>query len=213
MYLPTHFKETRSDQLHALIRDYPFATVIVPGEGGVSANHLPLELIDGTHLHGHVARGNELAKLGGAEVLVIFHGPDGYVSPNWYPSKQETHREVPTWNYAVAHVHGRLRVTEDAQWLRRLLERLTDRHEAGQSEPWRVSDAPEDHVQKLLRAIVGLEIAIDRIEGKFKLSQNHPAANREGVIAGLHQRAGRGDADLADLMSQSDISQQSGDRS
>jgi transcriptional regulator len=208
MYLPTHFKETRSEKLHALMREYPFATVIAQGEGGVCANHLPLEQVAETQLHGHVARGNELAKLDGAEVLVIFRGPDGYVSPNWYPSKQETHREVPTWNYAVVHVHGRLRVIHDAAWLRALLERLTDRHEAGQPEPWHVSDAPEDHVEKMLKAIAGLEIDIDRIEGKFKLSQNHPAANRAGVIAGLAERAGRGDGALAELMSQQDIPHQ-----
>lgn len=201
MYQPAHFKVADSDKLHALMRAYPFATVVVNGEGGLSANHLPFELVDGK-LHGHVARGNELAQMDGAEVLVMFRGPDGYVSPNWYPSKQETHREVPTWNYAVVHVHGHLRTTQDATWLRQLLDRLTDRHEAGQPQPWKVSDAPEDHIEKMLRAIVGLEISIDRIEGKFKLSQNHPAANRAGVLAGLGERAGRGDAELADLMSQ-----------
>ncbi|RDI99967.1 FMN-binding negative transcriptional regulator [Dyella solisilvae] len=202
MYLPPYFKEIDACRLDALMRDYPFATVIVHGEGGVAANHLPLERAGESQLHGHVARGNELAKLDGAEVLVIFRGPDGYVSPNWYPSKQETHREVPTWNYAVVHVHGRLRVIDDAVWLRALLERLTDRHEAGQPKPWHVSEAPEDHIEKSLRAIAGIEITIERIEGKFKLSQNHPTANRQGVIAGLGERAGRGDAELAALMSQ-----------
>lgn len=201
MYVPTHFKEANSEKLHALMHAYPFATVVTQGEGGLAANHLPLELVDGK-LHGHVARGNELSRMDGAEVLVIFRGPDGYVSPNWYPSKREAHREVPTWNYAVVHVHGRLRTVSDAVWLRSLLERLTDRHEAGQPEPWHVSDAPEDHIEKMLRAIVGLEISIDRIKGKFKLSQNHPDANRAGVHAGLGERAGRGDAELADLMSQ-----------
>jgi len=201
MYQPAHFRKTDGDKLHALMHAYPFATLVVNGEGGLAANHLPLELVDGK-LHGHVARGNELAGMDGADVLVIFRGPDGYVSPNWYPSKRETHREVPTWNYAVVHVHGRLRTVTDAAWLRQLLERLTDRHEAGQPEPWQVSDAPDDHVEKMLRAIVGLEITIERIEGKFKLSQNHPAANRAGVLAGLGKRAGRGDAELADLMSQ-----------
>lgn len=201
MYTPSYFRETRVAALHGLIRDYPFATLVTGTDAGLAANHLPLELVDGS-LHGHVARGNELAKLDGAEVLAIFRGPDGYVSPNWYPSKRETHREVPTWNYAVVHAHGRLRVVEDAVWLRRLLERLTDRHEAGQPEPWKVSDAPEDHIAASLRGIVGLEIAVERIEGKFKLSQNHPAANRAGVVAGLRQRAGRGDAALADLMAQ-----------
>ncbi|KRE89605.1 transcriptional regulator [Frateuria sp. Soil773] len=199
MYTPKHFAETRTEALHGLIRDYPFASLVVQGPDGLVANHLPFELVDGV-LHGHVARGNELARLDGAEVLAIFRGPDGYVSPNWYPSKHETGRELPTWNYAVAHAHGRLRVTGDAAWLRRLLERLTDRHEAGQPQPWKIGDAPDDHVEKSLRAIVGLEIAIDRIEGKFKLSQNHPGRNREGVIAGLRERDGDGDAELADLM-------------
>lgn len=200
MYMPSSFKETRSELLQALMHDYPFATVVSHGEGGLAANHLPLELVGNT-LHGHVARGNELARADGAEVLVIFRGPDGYVSPNWYPSKHETGREVPTWNYGVVHVHGRLKVTEDAVWLRQLLERLTDRHEAGQPKPWHVSDAPADHIETMLGAIAGLEITIDRIEGKFKLSQNHPAANRAGVVDGLRQRDARGDEALANLMS------------
>ncbi len=157
-------------------------------------------------LHGHVARGNELARMDGAEVLLVFRGPHGYISPNWYPSKHETGREVPTWNYAVVHVHGRLRVIDDAAWLRRLLETLTDHHEAGQPQPWKISDAPDDHIEKSLRAIVGLEIAIDRIEGKFKLSQNHPARNRAGVIAGLRERDGDGDAELAAWMTQQEES-------
>ena len=184
---------------------YPFATLVTHGDAGIAANHLPWELV-GDHLHGHVARGNELARADGAEVLVIFRGPEGYVSPNWYPSKHETGREVPTWNYAVVHVHGRLRVVEDHGWLRQLLERLTDRHEAGQPKPWHVSDAPADHIEKSLGGIVGLDISIERIEGKFKLSQNHPAANRAGVVDGLRQRSGRGDAELADLMVQQEES-------
>ena len=199
MYTPKHFHETRIELLHGLIRAYPFAAVVTRGSGGLAANHLPFELVDGV-LHGHVARGNELAQQDGAEVLLIFQGPDGYISPNWYPSKHETGREVPTWNYAVVHVHGRLNVIDDAAWLRRLLETLTDHHEAVQPQPWKVGDAPEDHVEKSLRAIVGLEIGIDRIEGKFKLSQNHPARNRAGVIAGLRERDGDGDVELAALM-------------
>jgi len=199
MYMPKHFAETRVEVLHGLIRDCPFATVVANAAGGLVANHLPFELV-GSALHGHVARGNELAGLDGAEVLAIFRGPDGYVSPNWYPTKQETHREVPTWNYAVVHVHGRLKVIEDATWLRALLERLTDRHEAIEPQPWRITDAPDDHIEKSLRAIVGLEIAIERIEGKFKLNQNHPERNRLGAIAGLRRRDGDGDAALAALM-------------
>ncbi|KZC16407.1 transcriptional regulator [Rhodanobacter sp. FW510-R12] len=205
MYTPKHFVETRVEALHGLIRAYPFATVVTRAADGLTANHLPFELV-GEVLHGHVARGNELAQLDGAEVLLIFQGPDGYISPNWYPSKHETGREVPTWNYAVVHVHGRLRVIDDAIWLRRLLETLTDHHEAGQPQPWKITDAPDDHIEKSLRAIVGLEVAIGRIEGKFKLSQNHPARNRAGVVAGLRERDGDGDAELAALMAEQEES-------
>jgi transcriptional regulator len=204
MYLPKSFHETRIDVLHALIRDYPFGTVVMHGAEGLAANHLPLELASDTLLQGHVARGNELAKADGAQVLVMFQAAHGYISPNWYPSKHETGREVPTWNYAVVHVHGRLRVIEDKLWLRGFLERLTDRHEATQPKPWHVSDAPEDHVEKMLKFIVGLEVTIDRIEGKFKLSQNHPDANRAGVIEGLGERAGLRDAELVGLMQQAE---------
>jgi transcriptional regulator len=202
MYTPSYFNEARIEALHGLIHDFPFATVVLHTDAGLVANHLPFELVGDNLLHGHVARGNELRQADGAEVLLIFRGPDGYISPNWYPSKHETGREVPTWNYAVVHVHGRLRVVEDAVWLRKLLETLTDRHEAGLPAPWKVSDAPEDHIEKSLRGIVGLEIAIDRIEGKFKLSQNHPEANRLGVIDGLRLRDADGDAELAALMAE-----------
>lgn len=195
MYQPRHFVETREDALHGLIDAHPFATIVVHGAAGVAVNHLPFVRKEGV-LRGHVARGNELAAMDGAAVLAIFHGPQGYVSPNWYPSKHANGgREVPTWNYAVAHVHGRLRVIHDADWLRALLDALTDRFEASEPSPWKVADAPADHVEKLLGAIVGIEIAIERIEGKFKLSQNHPAANRAGVMTGLTRR-GQGD-DLA----------------
>jgi transcriptional regulator len=205
MYMPKYFEETRIDALHGLIRAYPFAAVVTHAAGGLVANHLPFELVDGM-LHGHVARGNELAQWDGAEVMLLFQGPDGYISPNWYPTKHETGREVPTWNYAVVHVHGRLRVVDDATWLRRLLETLTDHHEAGQPQPWKITDAPDDHIEKSMRAIVGLEVAIERIEGKFKLSQNHPARNRAGVVAGLRERDGDGDAELAAWMARQEES-------
>ncbi|WP_329740936.1 FMN-binding negative transcriptional regulator [Dyella sp. A6] len=199
MYLPGHFVEQRDDALLGLIDAHPFATLLVPAAAGVVVNHMPMLRQDGL-LHGHVARGNELAAMDGAEVVALFHGPQAYVSPNWYPSKQETGREVPTWNYAVVHVYGRMRVVHDAAWLRRLLDRLTDRFEATEPSPWQVADAPADHVRKMLGAIAGIEIGIERVEGKFKLSQNHPAANRAGVIAGLHRRAQGGDLTLAALM-------------
>jgi transcriptional regulator len=201
MYAPAAFRETRREALLGLVGAYPFATVVAQAGGGLAANHLPLELAGGV-LQGHVARGNELAALDGAPVLAVFQGPQAYVSPNWYPSKHETGREVPTWNYAVVHVHGRLRTIGDPAWLRALLERLTDRHEAGEPQPWRVGDAPADHVERLLRAIIGIEITVERIEGKFKLSQNHPRRNRLGVIAGLRARGGEGDAAMAAWMAE-----------
>ncbi len=200
MYTPTSSRETRLDVLQALMRAYPFAAVVAHGASGLVANHLPFEVVGDALLHGHVARGNELAKMDGADVLLIFQGPDGYISPNWYPSKHETGREVPTWNYAVVHVHGRLQVIDDATWKRQLLETLTDHHEADQHVPWHVSDAPADHIEKSLKAIVGIAITIARIEGKFKLSQNHPMRNQTGVVEGLRQRDGDGDAELAQLM-------------
>ena len=206
MYAPKHFRHERVEDLHGLMRAYPFATLIVRGADGLDADHLPFELADATTLHGHVARGNALVGRNGAEVLVVFRGPDGYVSPNWYPSKHETGREVPTWNYAVVHVHGRLRVIDDAPWLHRFLDALTARHEAAQPHPWQVADAPADHIVKSLRAIVGIEVAIERIEGKFKLSQNHPEANRLGVIEGLRRRDADGDAELAQFMLQQEAS-------
>ena len=199
MYLPRHFAECRDEVLHGLIDAHPFATLVVTGAEGVAVNHLPL-LRQGDVLRGHVAGGNELAAMDGAIAMALFRGPQGYVSPNWYPGKHATGREVPTWNYAVAHVHGRLRVVRDADWLRGLLDAMTDRFEATEPSPWRVADAPADHVQKLLGAIAGIEIAIERIEGKFKLSQNHPAANRAGVVEGLGRRAQDDDLALAALM-------------
>ena len=200
MYTPASFRESRIDVLQGLMRAYPFATVVANGANGFVANHLPFEVIGDATLHGHVARGNELATMDGAEVLLIFQGPDGYISPNWYPSKHETGREVPTWNYAVVHVHGRLQVIDNAAWKRALLDALTDHHEAGQSSPWRVADAPADHIEKSLKAIVGIAVTIERIEGKFKLSQNHPARNQSGVVDGLRRRDADGDVELAQLM-------------
>lgn len=200
MYTPAFFREPRIDVLQDLMRAYPFAAMVVNGASGFVANHLPFEVVGDALLHGHVARGNELVKMDGADVLLIFQGPDGYISPNWYPSKHENGREVPTWNYAVVHVHGRLQVIDDAVWKRGLLDALTDHHEANQPSPWHVADASADHIEKSLKAIVGIAVTIERIEGKFKLSQNHPARNQAGVVEGLRRRDADGDAELARLM-------------
>ncbi len=191
MYTPKHFEEPRIEVMHALMRERPLATLITMTSSGLNANHIPLHLVDtpapfGT-LRGHVARANPLwsdfAKE--IEVLAIFHGPDSYITPSWYATKQETGKVVPTWNYAVVHAYGTLRVIDDAAWVRAQLEALTAHNEAGFSQPWSVSDAPREFTEKLLEAIVGIEIVITKLSGKWKVSQNQPAQNQASVIAGL----------------------------
>jgi transcriptional regulator len=189
MYLPPHFAQTDAAELHALMRDRPLATLVVAGDGGPTADLVPLEFAadEGPHgvLRGHVARANPLWRCAGAEVLAIFHGPQAYVSPGWYPSKREHGKVVPTWNYTMVQARGVLRAIEDAPWLRALVGRLTDHHEAPLPRPWAVTDAPGDYVQQMLRAIVGIEIALHAIAGKWKVSQNRSAADRQGVAEGL----------------------------
>lgn len=202
MYLPAHFAEARPETLHALMRERPFATLVSTAGGTPVADHLPLQLsADGSRLLGHVARANPLWQTAdGQEVLAIFHGPQAYVSPGWYPSKREHGKAVPTWNYVVVHARGRLSSFTDATRLRGLLDELVDHHEAGFAAPWRIDDAPTDYVESMLRAIVGIEIAISDLSGKWKISQNQPAANRAGVVAGLRQRKGDDAAAMAGLV-------------
>jgi transcriptional regulator len=203
MYLPKHFEETRVEVLHELIATHPFAALVALTADGLEANHIPFELDAepapfGT-LRGHVARANpfwrELAR--GNEALVIFQGPHTYVSPSWYPSKKETGKVVPTWNYAVVHAYGTPRVIEDPVWLRGLVEKLTAHHEGGRRHPWRVTDAPMEFIDKQLGAIVGVEISIGRLIGKWKVSQNRPARDRAGVVAGLLDEGGDSAATMA----------------
>ena len=201
------FREERIDVMHALIRAHPLATLVTCAGRTLEANHLPL-LIDpspaphGT-LRGHVARANPLWRQphAGGEALAIFQGPQTYVTPSWYPSKRETGRVVPTWNYAVAHAYGPLIVRDDRDWLRDLVSRLTDQQEGGLPQPWGIGDAPAEYIERMLAAIVGIELPIARLEGKWKVSQNRLDADRAGVIDGL---AGRGDPQaqaMADLVS------------
>ena len=190
MYLPGHFEQPDAAALHALMREHPLAALVTITPDGLTADHLPLELDTsaGTHgtLHGHVARANPLWRLAaGSPVLAIFRGPQAYVSPSWYPSKAQTHKVVPTWNYAVVHAHGVLEAVDDAPWLRTLVGRLTDHQEAPRSAPWAVDDAPPDYVQQMLRAIVGIRIPLTRLVGKWKVSQNRSEADRLGVVQGL----------------------------
>ncbi len=204
MYLPKPFEETRSSALYELIRAHPLGTLVTTGQTGLEANHIPFELDPlpapfGT-LRGHIARGNPLWRAGAADALVIFQGPSGYVSPSWYPSKQETARVVPTWNYSVVHAHGALQFITDPAWLRSLVTRLTDRHEANRPEPWQVTDAPEEFVDQLLGAIVGVEVRVTRLEGKWKMSQNRPTRDRDGVEQGLRREGDQAALALADLV-------------
>jgi transcriptional regulator len=194
MYLPTHFAVTEPEALHALMRAYPLGTLVTHGEGGLDANHLPFEFDAGEGergiLRAHVARNNPLWQevMDGQEVLVVFKAADGYVSPNWYPSKQEHHKQVPTWNYAVVHAHGRIRVRDDARFVRRLLASLTRVHEAAEPKPWKMADAPRDYLEAMVAAVVGIEIEISELVGKFKLSQNKEAMDRQGVVDALQER-------------------------
>ncbi|MBX3621126.1 MAG: FMN-binding negative transcriptional regulator [Rhizobacter sp.] len=193
MYTPAHFDETRAERLHQLVRDHPLGLLVTHGPQGLDATPLPF-LLDaeagsaGT-LRAHVARANPVwREAADTEVLVVFQGPQAYVSPNWYPSKAQNGKAVPTWNYIVVQARGRLRVHDDAAWLRAFVTRLTERHEAAQAAPWQVGDAPADYLEAMLRAIVGIEIPLVSLQGKWKMSQNHPAANREGVAAGLREQ-------------------------
>ena len=187
MYLPSHFEQHDTEALRALMREHPLATLVSLQADGPTADHVPLEFDAATRtLRGHVARANPLWRVaGGQAVLAVFCGPQTYITPSWYASKAATHKVVPTWNYAVVHAHGTLQVIEDAPWLHDLVSRLTRHHESPRAQPWAVSDAPDDYVQPMLRAIVGIQIPVDRLVGKWKVSQNRSAADRQGVAQGL----------------------------
>ncbi len=187
MYIPSHFSENKLEAIHDLIESQPLGVLITHGAGGLDANHLPFLLDRGTGkfgtLHCHVARNNPVwqALNDEDEVLVVFRAADAYISPNWYPSKHETHRQVPTWNYLVAHAHGRVRIHDDERYVRRVVALLTQRHESTQPLPWKMGDAPRDYLDSMLAQIVGIEIGITRLEGKVKLSQNKEARDIAGA--------------------------------
>jgi transcriptional regulator len=205
MYQVGAFREERIDVMHALMRNHRLATLVTVNDGVPEANHLPL-LIDpepsplGT-LRGHVARANPVWRLADfQEVLAIFQGPQAYVTPSWYPSKRETGQVVPTWNYAVVHAYGPLLVRDDRDWLHALVTRLTDQQEAGLPQPWRVADAPAEYLERMLAAIVGIEIPLVRLSGKWKVSQNRTAADRTGVAEGLGVQGDAQAQAMADLV-------------
>jgi transcriptional regulator len=196
MYLPAYFEEARPEVLHRLIADHPLGALVTVGPNGLDANHLPFEFEPAASPHGtlraHVARANPVWQEAARhpETLVIFQGPTAYISPNWYPSKHETHRQVPTYNYMVVHAHGRIAVRDDEAFVRGLVARLTRRMEAGEPAPWKMGDAPADYLSQMLEKIVGIEIEVTRLVGKWKLSQNREARDRLGAAAALAERGG-----------------------
>jgi transcriptional regulator len=184
MYIPAHFLIKNPQDLHAILRDHPLGALVTTGPDGLDANHIPFEFDASQGAHGlltaHVARANPVWQQcqDGADVLVIFRGNESYISPNWYPSKHETHRQVPTWNYEVVHVHGRLTVMDEEKFVRRVVARLTREHEASEPRPWKMGDSPPEYIAQMLKAVVGIQVEIQRIEGKAKLSQNREARDR-----------------------------------
>jgi len=190
MYLPKHFAETDIGVMHELMRAFPLATIVTQGANGLEANHIPLHLDAAAGpngaLLGHIARANPLATAAAdCEILVIFQGEERYISPSNYATKAEHGKVVPTWNYVAVHAYGRLRLVDDADWLLAQLRTLTTEQEAGLPHPWAVDDAPANYIEKMLGAIVGIEISIARLAGKWKVSQNQPAVNQASLIAAL----------------------------
>jgi transcriptional regulator len=188
LYLPAHFNETRTAVLRALMRAQPLVTLVTTGGSGLLANHIPVQTLDEPaplgSIRGHIARANPLWReyRSGTQALAIFQGPQVYISPSFYPSKAKTGEVVPTWDYAVVHASGTLRFIEDAQWLRSFVSGLTATHESPRPQPWKIDDAPAAYIDKMLKLIVGFEFSIVSLTGKWKVSQNRPQADRQGVI-------------------------------
>jgi transcriptional regulator len=190
MYIPRANQEDRISVLHKLMEDQPFASLITMGSSGLFASHIPMVLEQNGamgQLRGHISRANPQWRdyTPSVEALAIFSGPQHYITPSWYPEKRETGKVVPTWNYVVVHAYGYLKVIEDGEWLMAHLKSLTKTHEVDSAIPWQVEDAPADYIASMAKGIVGLEMAIERLEGKWKVSQNRSEQDREGVARGL----------------------------
>jgi transcriptional regulator len=192
MYIPKKFLQDDINKLKGMMANHSFATLITHNESGIEANHIPFFLNTSAGkevLHGHIAKANPLWKniKDKSEVLIIFNGPNCYISPNYSPTKQENGKAVPTWNYVTVHVKGIVTFIDDEQWNLTMLNNLTTLHEANQPVPWSINDAPQEYIDRMLSAIVGLEIDIVSISGKWKVSQNQVAVNQQGIIKGLSQ--------------------------
>jgi transcriptional regulator len=205
MYQPDHFRVEDVRQMHALMHARPFAALVSGGSAGLCATHLPTVLKDEGPfglIECHLARANphwkELAE--GNEALMIFQGPEAYITPNWYPAKAQHGKVVPTWNYAVVHAYGRPEVMQDSDWLRPHVAELTARQERNEAKPWALSDAPETYIEVMLRGIVGFRFGITRLEGKWKMSQNREMKDREGVATGLGKRGDGDDLEMAEIV-------------
>jgi transcriptional regulator len=207
VYIPKFNEEKRLDVMHGLIQAQPLATLVTMGSSGLFASHLPMVLEPGEGsygtLRGHLSRANTQWRdfSPSVEALAIFAGPEHYISPSWYPEKREDGKVVPTWNFVVVHAYGPIRVIEDADWLRAHLEALTRQHEASFSTPWQVGDAPEDYTAALIKGIVGIELPIRRIEGKWKVSQNKSEETRRSVESGLEELGTAASLAMSDLVS------------
>jgi transcriptional regulator len=196
MYVPKHFDDARAGELRRILDQFPLGTLVADGPNGLDANHIPFEMVaaadGGFTLHAHVARANPLWQevASGDDVLVIFRGGDAYISPSWYPSKHETHRQVPTWNYQVVHVHGKITIHDDARFVRGVVARLTRRHEAraGNATPWRMTDSDPAYIDDMVTRIVGIEVVPGRVVVKSKLSQNKDDRDRLGAAGELDKR-------------------------
>ncbi|KPU97373.1 transcriptional regulator [Variovorax paradoxus] len=203
MYIPAHFAVTDPAALQRVIREHPLGMLVTHGPAGLDADHLPFEFDPevGTHglLSAHVARANDVWQRcpTGNEVMVVFRAAQAYISPSWFPSKHELHRQVPTWNYEVVHAHGTITVRDDERFVRGIVARLTRRHEAAEPRPWKMGDSAPDFIDDMLGRIVGIEIALTSLVGKSKLSQNKETRDRAGAAEAL---AARGHAEIAERM-------------
>lgn len=206
MYIPKHFEESRIDVMQTLIHDYPLATLVTLSADGLNANHIPLHLTDDGSpygsLRGHIARSNPIWTDFDqqTEVLAVFQSENAYISPCWYATKQQTGKVVPTWNYAAVHAYGKLRIIDDPAWIRGQLEAMTEEFETGFPEPWSVADAPGDFTERLITQIIGIEISVTRLEGKWKVSQNQSPENQNSLIEALRKS---GQTAMADLVAES----------